>query len=239
MKKQNKKRFRLFLFEATVLVAVALLLGCSTVPPVEQAAYYSYKPDTFIYFGNLDLDCRNNRSPDCFEGMAVTKLSGPIDITFQSAISMDRVEFSTCSRDVVVKDTNWFGAGHSRTYHYAPTPHELESMCPLLVQIFSKQALMSWAMVYFRSDQSLPAEIDCNDIHWKFSGISACSTRAGLEEQISFKSPIKFEQKGPCQVIQKNSMTFLVRSGVGFCEMEFTDGKNFHDLILHGYKEVL
>jgi hypothetical protein len=137
-------------------------------------------------------------------------------------------------------DKGWFDkVSNVMTYEYLPTTHELEGHCPLLIQAFNDKVQKAWGMVMFRSDQNLSAHMDCNGGGITFSGVSICQTKAGLEQLLTFKAPVKFEAEPLCKIEQVDSKNYLVRSGIGWCKASFTDGKEFHDLIQLGYDQVI
>lgn len=217
------------------LVLAVFLSACSTLQQTvdKKNPYYFYKPDTFIGLGDK-----------WFEGTATTKIADSIQIRFQSPVAMDRVEISTCERHIVMKEVNrdgWFGgSGKTLDYTYVPDASEKEGLCPLYIQTFSKDLITSWAIVFFRSSHNLPARMACNGSSIPFAGISACSTKSGLEQRITFTVPVIFESEGPCLIKPVDKMTYKVRTTeIGFCKALFTDGKDKHALILHGYDTVL
>jgi hypothetical protein len=226
----------------TVLYVLAVLVtssvvGCSSNPKQEMPeAYTSYRAEMAFDVGNNKL----------YRGLIV--LNSAADITFKvlSPIRLDRLEVSTCGRHEVYRDVDktkpWFGeskSGFEFTYRYIPTEEESKGACPLMFQAFSKDQQKAWGMMFFKQDQNLAANMDCNGEKKEFSGISACQTKAGLEQKIRFAVPVIFESTSQCVIQSDDQMSFLVRSRGDFCKASFSDGAEFHDMILHGYKFVI
>lgn len=179
-----------------------------------------------------------------FDGMAETKLSGPVEVKLVSNVPMDRLQITSCSRQDVFEnvDAGWFGgSGKTFTYTYAPSAIELKGVCPLYIEIYSKADLTAWGFVAFKTDEKLPAKVACNGIDWSFSGMSICQTKAGLEQAMSFSKPVDFEAEETCTMVQdpKDKSKFTMRPQKGFCRATFTDGVDWHRLIMLGYDQVL
>ncbi len=213
-----------------VILCEVFLSGCADTHTKTLKPYYAYRAEMLFTFGG-----------NTYEGLAVTKLTGPIDIQIYSPITLNRVEISTCSRHEVIRNTTkgWFDSvKNTMVYRYIPTAYELEGHCPIHFQAFNDHVQKAWGMIAFRNDQTMPARMDCNGVGWSFSGISMCQTKAGLEQQLVFKSPTEFEATPECKIETTDKLKFQVRSTVGWCKATFTDGKEFHDLIQLGYEEV-
>lgn len=177
-----------------------------------------------------------------FDGVGVTLLNGPKDISIVSEAALDLLRITTCHRDFTVEkvDSGWFGgSGKTYTYHYEPTETEKASVCPMYIQAFSKDSVTDWGYLAFRTDETLPASMDCNGTNWKFAGISVCQTKAGLDQVIRFDRDVKFTADLICQITQSSPREYIIRGGLGFCFAEFSDGKVWHRLILLGYDSVL
>ena len=219
------------LLAASFLVGL-FLVGCASTPGQQSTKpYYSYRAEMILTIGGRS-----------FEGLVPVKVNGPIDIQIYSPITLNRVEISTCSRHEVIRNTanGWFDkVKNTMTYRYNPTPIELSGHCPLLFQAFNDHVQKAWGLVTARSDQNLPAKMECNGGVMSFAGISVCQTKSGLVERLTFAKPVEFEASPSCAIQTTDKMTFDVRSTqVGFCKATFTDGTDFHDLVLLGYDEA-
>lgn len=224
---------RLTLTWATMFLVGLFLSGCQTIGQTTEKPFVNYRAELDIELGGYTYD-----------GFAVTKMgsSEALEFKIRAPITLNRVEISTCSRHEVIRNTakGWFDKVKSTmTYSYQPTAAERSGNCPLFIQAFNDHVQKAWGMIAFRNDQTLPAHMDCNGRGWEFSGISICGTKAGLEEQVVFKTRVDFEAQPSCKIETSDNITFNVRTvGVGWCKATFSDGTRFHDLILHGYDEV-
>lgn len=177
-----------------------------------------------------------------YDGMAVGKLDGPKKIQLISQAALDLLRITTCHRDFSVEkvDKGWFGgSGHLYTYEYHPTDVEKSKVCPMYIQAFSKDRVTDWGFIAFRTDETIPAEMQCNGWWWKSDGISVCQTKAGLDQKIKFDRDVLYEAEPSCSITAKSKREFVVRGSMGFCYAEFSDGKEWHRLILLGYDSVL
>lgn len=217
-----------------LLLAGLVLAGCSGLPtapaPINSKPLYSYRPDMTIAVDGKQ-----------FTGMAVTAL-GSKSIQVNSPAAMDALTISSCSRAFKVEkvDEGWFGgSGHAFTYQYNPTPIESDGFCPLYIRVFDSSGTTDWGYVAFRTDQkNLPAWVDCGEQHIQWAGISVCAVQSGMREQITFSKPVNYQADSLCKVEPKDNKTFVVSTtAVGFCYVSFSDGQNFHDLILLGWDQ--
>jgi hypothetical protein len=222
------------------IALILLLTGCGTVPKEAM-------PQKFDYYRAEIKFTIGDRS---YKGLAVTPFLSTIQITLQSPVALDRLEISSCSRHVVLRDVDsspggWWGSSGKTTYFYTPTANESEGNCPIHFQAFSKDVQKAWGMVFIRTDQTLPATLDCNDTagsHNGWAGISPCQTKAGMDQRISFDVPVQYKASAECQitpVTDSHDTAFKVRSTGGFCKASFSDGKRFNDLVLLGYNQVV
>lgn len=214
----------------TILMAL-LLTGCaSTQQPTTSGPLYKYR-------ANMQITVDGK----AFDGMAVTAL-GEKDISIVSQAALNLLRITTCHRDFSVEkvDKGWFGgASKTFTYHYKPTLEESQGVCPMYIQAVSKDLVTDWGYLYFRTDETLPAQMDCNGTSWSFSGTSVCQTKAGLDQAIRFDHAVKYEADAACKITAVSDKEFKIRGSLGFCYAEFSDGKAWHRMILLGYDTVL
>lgn len=195
------------------------------------------KPPLYQYRANMKISVDGKT----FDGMGVTTI-GVKDITFVSQAALDLLRITTCHRDFSIEkvDKGWFGgSGHTFVYHYEPTEKERAGVCPMYVQAISKDSVTDWGYLAFRTDETLPAKMDCNGTAWTFAGISVCQTKSGLDQIIRFDHPVKYVSDPACQLKPITDQEYMVRGNPGFCYAEFSDGKAWHRLILLGYQSVL
>lgn len=218
-------------------------MGCAALPGaidvIKGTANEVNQPgDLYRYRGELIITVNGN----VFEGMAVTNLVGTTTIHIESKFSLDRIQFTSCGRQDVIRDFNnsWFSKSKVYDYYYTPDTKELGGQCPLYIEAFNKSSLAAWGYVAFIKDESFPARMECNGMSWQFSGYSVCQTRAGLDQSISFDSPVvDFSADPICKMKQIDKFNFDLRPGLGMCNAAFYDGANWHLLNLLGYSRVL
>lgn len=211
-------------------VAVTFFVGCATQQLTVKTPLYQYKPDIAITVDGVS-----------FDGMAVTAL-GIKDIQIVSKAKLDLLMVSSCHRNFTIEsvDKSWFGgSGQIYVYHYEPTSIEREGFCPLYIQAFDKSGITAWGYMAFRTEEKLPAHTDCNGKGGTYAGVSPCASRAGFEQGISFDRPVKYVASELCRIEEKPGNQFRMRTQKGFCYATFTDGKDYHRVVLLGYDEAL
>lgn len=219
------------------------LMACAALPQTGNvitgtATEMAPQGSLYRYRGEILITINGVKS----EGMAVVPLTGPLTIRIESKFGLDRLQFTTCSRQDVVRDPggSWFGKSKSYDYQYSPGTKEMAGQCPLYIEAFNKSSLGSWGFVAFRSDEKLTARVQCNGVNEWFPGYSVCQTRAGLDQSISFDTPVTdFEADKICNIKKVDNKNFDLRPGLGMCVVTFYDGTNWHGLNLLGYQRVL
>lgn len=215
----------------------------------------SYKPDLRIQVGNV-----------VFDGMGVTAIADQTIVTVWSAVSIDRVEISSCARHDVCQikggvlacdqrtqdnpngrfqiDTGWFGSvGKQMQYYFRPDRKERDDSCAnLMIAIYDKNSLAAWGFLDFRNPaMNFPAKFTCNASDWSFAGVSVCSAKAGTIQQINFTEQIVDSRTEPsCNLKKISESEYEFQPAVGWCRTSFMSvNKKFHDVIINGYDEVL
>jgi len=232
------------IFKGAAIAALALSLsGCNLLDmagSIFKSAQdqstpgpaYKYKADIQITLGDRT-----------FDGLAATKLDGPLTFTIESKVRLDRLEINSCSRHLVYEkvDKNWFGGvGKKFTYTYTPNAIELDGPCPIFIQAFDRAGLSAWGYIGLRTDETLPAKVSCNGTNWTFSGFTVCQTKAGYIQAIQFDSEIKdFEADESCGLTRKSPGDFELKPALGFCYATFNDGSKWHRAVFLGYETVL
>lgn len=222
-----------------LITGLILMSACSSVTQKTTGPYTSYRAEMIFDVNGAD-------GPMEYRGLALVPSAPETTLRLTSPIPLDRLEISTCGRHEVRRDVDkqstWFSEGESGyelVYTYRPTAEESKGVCPIMFQAFSKDSQKAWGMLFFKSDQTLPAEMDCNGGHRKFSGLSICQSKAGIDQLLVFKVPVMFESNSNCVITTEDKKSHLVRSTKEFCRASFTDGKNYHDLVLLGYNQVI
>jgi hypothetical protein len=227
----------------SVLVLLSLP-GCAAFTTIVGSLFGSkaneaYPPgNLYQYRGELLIKVDNVT----FDGMAVTKLSVPIVVHIESKFPLDRIQFTSCGRQNVIRDFNnsWFSKTRTYDYTYYANRKEQEGKCPLYIEAFSKSALASWGFAAFRTDEALKGHLECNGESWTYAGYSVCQTKAGLDQSIWFEHKIKkFKADPGCHMVQVDDQHFDMRPDMGMCAATFFDGKDWHVMNMLGYSRVL
>lgn len=231
------------------------VLSGNSSQKITRSPLWVYKPDLRIQVDNAT-----------FTGMGVTVLANMSVVTIWSAVDIDRVEISSCSRhdvcqikggvlacDQRTRDnpngrfdvaTDWFG-GVEKTmkYYFSPDRKERDDSCAnLMIAIYDKNSLAAWGYLDFRTNpsQNFPATFSCNALDWKFAGTSVCSVKAGTIQEINFTTPVDDYRTEPsCGITKISDTEFEFQPAIGWCRSSFMQGKKFHDVIINGYDEVL
>lgn len=239
---------------ATMKDFLNTLTGTSS-QKITRTPLWVYKPDLRIQVGGV-----------AFTGMGVTVLADQTAVTIWSAVSIDRVEISTCSRHDVCQikggelacdqrtssnpngrflvDTSWFGTPEkTMQYFFTPDRKERDDSCAnLMIAIYDKNTLAAWGYLDFRSNPALnfPASFTCNATDWHFAGVSVCSAKAGTIQEINFAQPVDdYRTEDSCNLKKVSDKQFEFQPSVGWCRSSFIQNKKFHDVIINGYDEVL
>ena len=224
---------------------------------ITRTPIWVYRPDLLLGIGGK-----------YYSGDAVTVL-GNTDIQVWSAVDVDRVEVSTCSRHHVCQikggvlacdtrsDSNpggtfeisqdWFGNPQKyMIYHFIPDKIESNpALCPsvhMTISIYDKNVLAAWGFTLFRSEpkSNFPAAFTCNGVDWHFSGASVCSTKSGELAEIIFPEDVdNFRAEDSCQIQKISSKEFKMKPKEGWCRASFGRGLSYHDVVINGYSEVL
>ncbi len=216
-----------------IYTAAFFMAGCSTLATTAapKKPVYNYKADMAISIGDKSYD-----------GVAVTQLSSPLKFTITSKAKLDVLIVSTCQRyDKFEKlDKNFFGGvGKTHTYTYQPTSIENMSRCSIFLQAFDKSGLTDWGYIAFIGPGQLEATSECSGQSVRSKGHSICQSKAGLEQSLTFDRAIPYlSGDASCNIVRKSPSAFTYRPSQGFCNAEFSDGKDFHSLTALGFDEV-
>jgi hypothetical protein len=222
----------------------AALTGCASLPDwketfLGQANQKTEKPPLYKYRADMQITVGGKK----FDGVAVADLNYARNkIELESRVKMDRLEIMSCRRHQVFENVGggWFSSsGTKMSYEYVPNNGESEAGCPVYFQAFAKNLLTSWGMIFFRTSETLLADVGCNGEQETFKGVSICQTKAGLKQSFAFAQPVNFELGETCAAANPSDRLIEIAPKLGFCEATFDDGRNFHRLILLGYESVL
>lgn len=227
------KKIIIILYAILLVVLIIFLTSCSGLETkeVNKGPLYRYKADM-----EIQIDNRTHI------GMGSSDLSSSKKIKIKSEARLDVLIVSSCHRyDKYEKvGKKWYrGSQKDYTYQYDPTPIEKETACPIYIQAFDKSGVVDWGYIMFRTDQNLKARLECDGNINNTVGISLCQVKSGLDQAITFDQPIKaYSADGSCNLKQVSKTKFTIRPQVGFCNAEFSDGKDYHSLTMLGYDEI-
>lgn len=230
------------------------VLSGTSAQKITRTPIWVYKPDLRIAIDGA-----------VFDGIGVTKIADQSVMTIWSAVKIDRVEVSTCTRHDVCQikggvlacdqrtsgnpngrfqvDTDWFGkAGKEMYYFFRPSHKERDDSCAnLMIAIYDKNTLAAWGYLDFRNAAAnFPAKFTCNATDWSFAGVSVCSAKAGTIQQITLTDPVDDYRTEPsCNIKKVSETVFEFQPAIGWCRASFMRNKLFHDVIINGYDEVL
>lgn len=216
-----------------VWLAGLFLAGCISPQPKITPPLYNYKADIKITVDG-----------STFDGMAVTKI-GEKDIEINSEAELNYLLIDSCGRETVIQNVKkgWFGGtGKSYTYHFVPTDYETKNACPLYIQALASNGIVAWGYLFWRTEEALPSQVDCNGERWHFKGATVCQTKTGIRQEIFFDKQVRYEPSSLCTIKEdpNNKNAFIVENKAnGFCYVTFTDGALIHRLVLLGYDMVL
>ncbi len=214
------------------------LSGCATLKSeVNQAT----KPDNGpLYSDRADMQFALSTG-QTIDGVGVAKLpSGPVAVKLVSLFKMDRLQVTTCARQDVYN-----GEKKEFTYDYYPTPAEINGVCPMYFEAYSKKQLTSWGFLAFRTDETIPSQMYCNGQSRQFSGLAVCQTKSGLEQTLNYSVKIDFAEAEPgCNMTTTDNKSFTFKPAKGFCRATFMakDSKGqpqWARAIVLGYASVL
>lgn len=230
-----------------VLVA-ALFSSCALAPQVLPAPAGPSPNTEFKY----DLHGDINGVP--FEGVGAIPLSPDNEYTLnvESDVDVDLITITTCHRDwsdqdQPIKVGGWFKPGRGFTFKFSLTKGiEDYGTCLLRIGAYNKQGNpQAWALIDFITpDSTLPAYQKCNGAEGKTRGVSICQSKAGLDQEISFASPVlTADVTDPkCKpLVPKDGKTWIYVLPVGECVVYFMEKApphRFHRHTFVGYKNI-
>lgn len=240
--------FALGLAGCASLQDIANILSGNTSQKITKTPIWLYMPD---------LEMKANDT--VIKGAGTTLLESKNDIQVWSPVDADRVEVTTCARHDVCQikggqlacdltkfevNTDFFGnANKYLVYHFIPGRDEMDDSCSnMMIAVYDKNTLASWGYIFFEQNEAdhFPALFTCNATDHYFSGVSVCSSQAGIIQEINFQIPVDdFEAESACNIKKISSKEFEFQPAVGWCRASFIQGKKFHDVVINAYSDVL
>lgn len=228
-------------------LVLASLMACAstttqlTAPPTQPAQDFRY---------DLTGDINGTE----FQGVGVVSLAvdNQYTLTVKSATSVDMIEISTCHRDWSDQDMpievgNWFEPNHGFTFKFQLV-HGIEDLgtCLMRIGAYNKAGNpQAWAIIDFLTpDSTLPAVNKCDGDVGQAHGVSICQSKAGLDEEIDFATPVEIaDATDPaCKPkVPSDGMHWLYTLPPKECVlylMEIAPPHRFHRHTFRGYQSI-
>lgn len=207
-------------------------------------------PDSFTENKKLDMVI------NAHEGIAVLPEQDQYSFYFESKVELDTFIFSTCSRELL-KESAWnvkqevrYGPFKwlrklvdSKTeikFDFRPNTIERDD-CLIEAYGISKGAKVSGAFVLLSSHKyNTNAYIECNgDIYKSDVGVTACQSRSGKYQSISFDIPMQAATT-ECGFTNENKKNHQYNIADGVCTTIFYNESKtiFHKLLTYGYNTL-
>lgn len=229
---------------------VALLYSCSAYDVKQDV-----DPNT-IYKRDFELNVNGQKG----EGVLVVNHAQEYKIHMRSKGKLDLLTIESCHRsDSFEKASNMEEVTVGRLfwkkkklkkdssafeYIYKPASGiEDVSSCPLLIGGYDEKGRHSWGMIEFESPQwILEAQLGCNGVSSKWKGVSACQSKEGLLQVISFDVPVKISPDPQCPIEQLSPKQFQIEIRKDHCAYVFMESegqKRIHRLITIGFEKII
>jgi len=192
----------------------------------------------------------------CDEGMIVAPRRKGYDINIEAKNALDLFVFTTCAREETSQKhsgRSFFRPdGNSRFKTYFKPAGGVEDVfsCPAHIEARSKKGTHSAALIAFETPETnVPVKFICNGKRDYFNGVSACQSRAGLTQLVSFKRPVTIGMQPPhlksrCDVNDSNDggdgLRWEFKMPRGECVFAFFDADgNVHRMVTYGYDSII
>lgn len=236
-----------------------LLSGCVSQSAQKLSPATYYRNDICFKLGKQSLwkriKYRNGNNPDKnvdFCGVGVLPAQDKYKFEVQSYGKLDYFAMTTCHEEVTTEnpDRGIFKKDGRVYVEYSPTL-EKSLHCPLFIAAYNKKQRHAWGVIAFENPEyKLSAKLECNGYITDSIGVSACQSREGLVQKITFNEPVKLvspvsgasDRKSECPVIGKDNATEIVykipnRECVyGFIGL---NSKKIHQHYTFGYEEII
>lgn len=231
-----------------LLVLSLALVSCSTLQ--DLVAPQVLKPDPKTIY-RYDMKMTVNGAVG--QGVMVVRKAAKYDIEIESKEAMDLLTIRSCHREMVLENVNerygLFGQKrkNGKVSFVPQTSLELVD-CPMELTGYSKSTgKHSFGFINYENDEDkLPATLKCDGNVYQAMGVSACSARYGLVQEIEFATKVVIypEAKCPLSEIAEERMVakkFTFPMIKGECHYVFKEerGDKTHSLSTVGYEEIL
>jgi hypothetical protein len=206
------------------LIALAILVGCSTVSNDAENTYrktlkITHEEETVVGFAAL---ARLDEYP----------------LFFETAKKPELVRISTCHRDVVLDDT-----GDEFSYRYIPSKGiEDQGSCILQIATFDDKGHHQFGAVDFLDDETLMADIYCNgESELAIIGATVCQARVGTDQVIEFATSVEVFAQETCKKPEEfGDGLFRYSMKEGYCIFLFkSEDGELHRHTTFGYTDIM
>lgn len=210
-------------YATLIILSILGILGCKTLPEVDTSK---------LYRKDLEVEIDGSR----FHGVYIADKRPQYNLTIETPMKPEMVNIQSCHREIIFKEP-----GKRVRFSYEPVIGvENIPPCPLEIAAFDKDGENGWATIYFRGDETLAATLGCNGNSNNSRGVSACQSRAGLLQTISFKEAVKAYWPERCSPMKTNDQKhFEWAMNTKLCIYLFTGNEQEHRLVTYGYNKVL
>lgn len=232
------------------ILALALLLnGCASLESMSGIfKQETLKPDpNKVYRYDMKLAVNGYQG----EGILVVPKAQTYNMDIEAKQKLDLFTMRSCHREVtqegIQERSGIFGNKRKNVkISYVPTSLELND-CPLELGGYSKDTgKHSLAFIDFQNDtDTLPALLKCNGTQSNLPGVSACNSRYGLLQEISFASEVAVHPDEGCPLgdIKERSQGKIFQFALikGFCTYIFKEvggSRRTHRMTAIGYEDI-
>lgn len=178
-----------------------------------------------------------------FYGVAIGKLSDRYEIEVKANGHLDLFTMQSCHRDVPIEgagENGIFGDKRKVRLEYEPSGrHEYNRYCALRLSGYEKdRGRHSWGFIDFQTEaETLMGTVHCNGETSLSMGVSACQSRSGLQQSVSFTDEIDVESDCDFEVEDTN-LVYEMR--VGECVFAImSEGGELHRHTSLGYNSIM
>lgn len=219
-----------------VLFGVWILTGCVTSGQKLEPSVF-YKRDMSIQVNGYQG-----------VGAIVVPKAAAYQMEIAAETQMDLFTLQSCHREFTqsVAAPGWFAKRKALKYEYRPVSElETSGSCALQLGGYDKATgRHSWGFIDFESDaETLPALIRCNGSEYNSRGVSACQSRKGLWQSITFAVEVVTSPDRSCDVMMapdgKAFVYEMPKDVCVFAFMEKAKPNRIHRLTTLGYEDLV
>lgn len=168
-----------------------------------------------------------------YSGLAILPKRPQYNLEIETPQKPKMVLLTTDHRDIA-----FVKPGKKVRWEFRPT--YLEDR--LDISVLDDKGKHEWGMFFIHQDETLRALLECNGDSYRPqpAGMSACQSRIGLLQIITFDVPVSVYHPDRCpEPESKDNKSFVIKLAEGICHYLFDSGQELHRLITFGYTGVL